>query len=76
MKFRIERYLIKCRKTEIKVIPTANQKKENTLKSQREIKVNTTKLSKARENTGDQVVVDFSFASDWLKESGPSFLDK
>lgn len=55
--------MTKCRKTEIKVIPTANQKKENNLKSQREIKVNTTKLSKARENTGDQVVVDFSFAS-------------
>ena len=72
----MERFLTKCRKTEVKVIPTANQKKENTLKSQREIKVNTTKLSKARENTGDQVVVDFSFASDWLKESGPSFLDQ
>ena len=32
-------------------------------------------MSKARENAGDQVVIVFSFASDWLKErrefSGP-----
>ena len=28
----------------------------------------TTKLRKARENAGDQVVIGFSFAADWLKE--------
>ena len=46
------------------------------LKSQRELKTKTTKLPKARENAGDQVVIDVSFASDWLGEwrefSGPS----
>ena len=35
----------------------------------------TTKFPKARENAGDQVVIDFSFASDWLRNwrdfSGP-----
>ena len=28
----------------------------------------TSKLSKARENAGDQVMIGFSFASDWLRE--------
>ena len=35
----------------------------------------TTKFPKAQENAGDQVVIDFSFASDWLRNwrdfSGP-----
>ena len=31
-------------------------------------KMKTTKLRKARENAGDQVVIGFSFAADWLKE--------
>ena len=48
-------------------------RKENTFPSQWELKVETTKLPKARENAGDQV--GFSFASDWLREwrefSGP-----
>ena len=29
---------------------------------------NTTELPKARENGGDQVVIGFSFASDWMKK--------
>ena len=41
-------------------------KKENTFPSQWELKVETTKPPKARENAGDQV--GFSFASDWLRE--------
>ena len=33
-----------------------------------ELKVKTAKSPKARENVGDQVVIGFSFASDWLKD--------
>ena len=40
-----------------------------------ELKVKATKISKARENASGQVVISFSFASDWLREwcqfSGP-----
>ena len=40
-----------------------------------ELKVKTAKSPKARENAGDQVVIGFSFASDWLRDwresSGP-----
>ena len=32
-------------------------------------------MPKARENAGDQVVIDFSFVSDWMK-SDASFLDQ
>ena len=32
-------------------------------------------MPKARENEGDQVVIDFSFVSDWMK-SDASFLDQ
>ena len=39
-----------------------------TLKSRRELKTETSKLPKARENAGDQVVVGFSFVSDWLRD--------
>ena len=39
-----------------------------TLKSRRELKTETSKLPKARENVGDQVVVGFSFVSDWLRD--------
>ena len=52
----------KKKKTKI-IITTA---KENTVKSQRKLEVKTTKLLKARENAGDQVLIGFSFASDWL----------
>ena len=41
---------------------------ENNFKSQWELKLDTIKLPKARENAGDQVVIGFTFASDWLKE--------
>ena len=48
---------------------------ENIFKSQRELKVKKNKLSIGRENAGDQVMIGFSFASDWLSEwwrfSGP-----
>ena len=50
-------------KKKTKIITTA---KENTVKSQRKLEVNTTKLLKARENAGDQVLIGFSFTSDWL----------
>ena len=46
-----------------------------SLGSQLELKVKTSKLPEARENVGDQPMVGFSFASDWLrgwrKFSGP-----
>ena len=50
-------------KKKTKIITTA---KENTVKSQRKLEVKTTKLLKAREKAGDQVLIGFSFASDWL----------
>ena len=50
-------------KKKTKIITTA---KENTVKSQRKLEVKTTKLLKARENAGDQVLIGFSFTSDWL----------
>ena len=43
-------------------------KEREMLKSQWELKTKTTKLPKARENAGDQVVIGVSFASDWLRE--------
>ena len=55
---------------------TAKQKKEKKkptakLMSQRGVKVK----SKTRENAGDQIVIGYSFTSDWLREwrelSGP-----
>ena len=47
---------------------------ENIFKSQWELEVKKTKLSIGRENAGDQVMIGFSFASDWL--SGGGFLDQ
>ena len=41
---------------------------ENTFKNQRELEVKPSKLPKVRENADDQVVIGFSFASDWLRE--------
>ena len=43
-----------------------SEKRKNTLKRQREFKLKTTRVTKARENVGDQVVIGFNFASDWL----------
>ena len=42
--------------------------KERKIRLIRELKVKPTKLPKARENAGDQVVIGFSFESDWLRE--------
>lgn len=64
----IEGFSIDCRKIKTVVSTTANQSRENTCQSQGELKVKTSKLPKARENTGDQVVSGFSFAPDWLRE--------
>ena len=68
----IEPFSIDCckTKTKTKLITKANQMKGKyiTLKSRRELKTETSKLPKARENAGDQVVVGFSFVSDWLRD--------
>ena len=68
----IEPFSIDCckTKTKTKLITKANQMKGKyiTLKSRRELKTETSKLLKARENAGDQVVVGFSFVSDWLRD--------
>ena len=42
--------------------------KEYTSRSQGKLKVKTTVLPDARENDGDQVVIDPNLASDWLRE--------
>ena len=44
------------------------KEKENVLKTQREFKVKTKKLPKARENAGDQVAIGLSLPFDWLPE--------
>ena len=53
----LERFSIESRKTKTKVITMSHQKEAKQ-----------EKLPKARENAGDQVVIGFSFASDWLGE--------
>ena len=47
---------------------TANQKKG--LRANEKLKVKSTKLRKARQNAGDQVVIGFGFgfAFDWLRD--------
>ena len=54
----------------VKAFATANQNKEKCLSSQCELKIKI-QLPKAREkaqeNAGDQVVLAFNFASDWLR---------
>ena len=42
--------------------------KERKIRLIRELKVKPTNLPKAREYAGDQVVIGFSFESDWLRE--------
>ena len=73
----IQRFPLERRKTKTKVVTTASQKKglypEEPMKAQRE---KTCKLPTARENAGDHVVTDVSFAFDWLRERGTSFLDQ
>lgn len=44
-----------------------NQNKGNIIISQWELKMITSKLFEARENTDDQVTIFFSFVSDWLR---------
>ena len=70
-----ERFSMDCRTTKIKLTTTANQRKGKYLQEPIRTQRKTTEMSKARENAGDQVVIVFSFASDWLKErrefSGP-----
>ena len=56
---KIEHFSIECRKTETKVITTANQNKGNIFRSQWELGVKTTALSRARESAGDQAVIDW-----------------
>ena len=58
---------IECRKTETKVITTANKKEIYIYISQRANK-DTFKLRKARENATDQVAISFSFKSDWFRK--------
>ena len=50
------------------IIKIVKQSKIKTLKTQSELNVETSKLRKARENAGEQVVVGFKLASDWLRE--------
>ena len=60
----LERFWIECLKTK-----TNSQSNEGKyLKEPIRTQSKTTKLSKARENAGDQVVITFSFASDWMRE--------
>ena len=44
------------------------RRKEKKLVRANENSSKTTKLPTARENAGDQVLIDSSFASDWLGE--------
>ena len=39
-------------------------------------KLKTSKTLEVRENSIDQFTIVFSFTSDWLRESGASFLDQ
>ena len=55
------------------IIRTANKNKERNQKIIWEFRVKTSKLLKARENAGDQVLISFSFPFDWI---GTSFLDQ
>ena len=67
-------FSIECRKTKTKVITTVLiRRKENIFKNSWPLKVKPTKLNKARDLAGDQVVIGFSLhLIGW--ESGASFL--
>ena len=71
----LKRFSIECRETKTKVTQTVNQKKWENLYSTWEHKVIAIKRPEAWESADDHFVIDFSFASDWLKEwcefSGP-----
>ena len=64
-KLMIERFVIECRKTKVKVITTANQNNGNHHKEP----IRTQAWTRARKNASDQlqVVIGLSFASDWLR---------
>ena len=64
----LQRFSIEGLKTKTKLSQRPIRWKENNFKSQWELKLDTIKLIKVRENMGDQVVICFTFASDWLKE--------
>ena len=64
----LQHFSIEGLKTKTKLSQRPIRWKENNFKSQWELKLDTIKLPKARENAGDQVVIGFTFASDWLKE--------
>ena len=51
-------------KTKTKAITTTNHNKDNITKRTQS---KTSKLPEARENADDQVMIGFSFASDWLR---------
>ena len=60
-----EQFLIVSRKTKTNIITATNM--VNIIISQWEHELKTSRLLEARENK-DKVVVDFSFASDWLRK--------
>lgn len=63
----LKRFSIECRETKTKVTQKANQKKGENLYSQWEHKVIVIKRPEAWESADDHFVINFSFASDWLK---------
>lgn len=66
----IEYFSIKCRKTKNQSYHNGQSecRKMPLFKSQWELKVKATKLRKARENASNQVVIGFTFASDWFEK--------
>ena len=58
---------MECRITKTKAITKTNQKKGTRHEEPIGTLVKSSKQPKARENAGDQVVIGFSFASDWLR---------
>ena len=69
-----EYFSVECGEAQTKAI-TTQQAIIGRKMSQRELKVQTSKLPEARENVGEQVAIDFSFECDWLRKrrefSGP-----
>ena len=45
-----------------------SEERNTSVRCQRELKVKTAKLPKARENAGDRVMIGVSFAFNWLRE--------
>ena len=57
-----------CRKTKAKVITTTNQKKGQYTEEPMTTHGKNNETTRRRENTRGQVVIGFSFASDWLRK--------